>query len=1161
MLYRLTRLWSGAGSAWRALTRGGSEQPAGCPASEVAAQASRPAQSVVGRFRWLLLAGGMFAGAAFAQSADLVVNHADSPDPGPAGGIFTYTLRIDNNGPNLANAVTLADTLPPGSTFVDVNTTAGTCNPPAGGIVNCALGNIPFNSNQTVTIRVILPTAGVWTNTATAGSATTDPNTSNNVNSIQPTTATAAADLSVVATPSVANVVAGQNYSYSVQVANAGPDSADGSQTVTFTVPAGASIRSVPTGPGWSCTPSSGYPLSSGNITCTRASALASGASAGVLTVPAVSNTNGTVTAAFAVAGLKPDNSAMPDGDSSNNTTSVDVTSTAGADVSITKTTALSNVGQGDNVVYTLTPRLNGGNLLVGQPITVTDTLGGGLTFVSATGAGWTCDATISCTRTEYTGANFTNMPVITVTATATGAGALSNSADIATALTDPDLANNTSSANVTSSTESDLSLTKTASLNPVVPNQAFNYTLTARNNGPAGVPGTQSITITDNVPAGVTLTSLVSATGWACDALPVTGPAAWSCTRTSALAANANAPVVTVSAVLAGTGTATNNACVALGVGARSDSNNANNCVGVAVSSTVAQADLRVVSKTAAPDPVVAGQNLTYVITISNDGPDPATNVVVSDTLASLVNTGGFQSAAASQGTCTPNGVTNGTSQNLSCNLGTLASGAQATVTVVVRPNIAVTGPRTNTATVRSNDVGDPVQGNNSGSVTSQVTAIVDVTAAKTATPATVPAGAPITYVATIGNTGPSTAQAVQMVDTLPANAAFMNLVSVSGGGTCLPITAGAVGGTLTCNWASIASGVQQTVTYRMRPLGTAAGGTVVNSIAATTTTAESNAANNSATTTTPVTAAQLDILINKVDSADPVDLGLPTTYTITINNSGPSFGTNVVMTDIFPAPGSAPTATFSYQGALTVNAGGACTQPAIGATSGTLQCTFPGLNSGQTATVTYVMNAETLTVAGATSGTAFNRASVTVDETETTLANNVVTHDTTARRFTVATDVAIVKTAPAGPLAPGAALAYTLVVTNNGPLPSDGAQVVDALPAGVTFVSAPGCVNVAGTISCGIGPLAVGATRTFTINTTLTSPYTGTSPLVNTATVDAPGDTNPANNTSNATTTVTGPPGGTASIPTLSEWGLIILSALLGLLAWRHAAVGRRW
>lgn len=1148
MLYRLTRSWEGACAFWRARTSSGPAQPA-----------TSPAHSAVRRFRWLLLAGGLFAGAAMAQSADLVVNHADSPDPGPAGGIFTYTLRIDNNGPNGATGVTLTDTLPVGSTFVDVATTAGTCSQ-AAGVVDCTLGNIPFNSNQTVTIRVRLPSAGVWTNTATAGSATSDPNTSNNVNSVQDTTATQAADLALVATPSTANVVAGQAYSYALQAANNGPNAADGSQRITFTVPAGASITSVPTGTGWSCTPSGGYPLSSGNVTCTRTGTLASGASASVLTVPAVSNVNGTVTAAFAIDGIKPDNSAMPDGDTANNTTSADVTSTSGADVSITKTAASSNVAQGANVVYTLTPRLNGGVSLAGQPVTVTDTLGAGLSFVSAVGTGWVCDATITCTRTEYTGANFSNMPTITVTATADSAGTLGNTAGVSTALPDPVPGNNSASVNVTASNDADMQLTKTASINPVVPNQTFNYTLTARNTGPLAVPNGQTITITDQVPAGVRLDSLVSATGWTCDALPFTGPGNWTCSRSTGLNANTNAPAVTVSAVLTGTGTATNNACVALGAGVRVDSNGANNCVGVGVTSTATEADLRVVSKTAAPDPVVAGQNLTYVITVDNVGPAAATNVVVSDTLGSLVNTGGFQSAVASQGSCTPNAVTNGTSQNLSCNLGTLNSGAQATVTVVVRPSIAVSGPRTNTATVRSTDVGDPNQANNSGSVTSQVTAIVDVTAAKTATPSTVAAGAPITFVATIGNTGPSTAQTVQMVDTLPSNAAFIDVVSVSGGGSCAPIAAGTVGGTLTCNWASINSGSQQTVNYRMRPLGSATGSTVVNSVAASTATAESNTANNSATTSTPVTAAQLDILVNKVDSSDPVDLGQSTTYTITVNNSGPSFGTNVVMTDIFPAPGSSPTATFSYQGALTVNAGGSCTQPAIGATTGTLQCTFPGLSSGQTATVTYAMNAETLTVAGATSGTAFNRASVTVDETETTLANNVVTHDTTARRFTVATDVAITKTAPAGPMAPGAALDYTLVVTNNGPLASDGAQVVDVLPVGLNFVAAPGCVNVAGTVSCGVGVLAVGASRTFTISTTLASPYNGARPLVNSATVDAPGDTNPANNTSSATTTVSSPPTGTSSIPTLSEWGLLILSALLGLFAWRHAMVVRR-
>jgi hypothetical protein len=86
------------------------------------------------------------------------------------------------------------------------------------------------------------------------------------------------------------------------------------------------------------------------------------------------------------------------------------------------------------------------------------------------------------------------------------------------------------------------------------------------------------------------------------------------------------------------------------------------------------------------------------------------------------------------------------------------------------------------------------------------------------------------------------------------------------------------------------------------------------------------------------------------------------------------------------------------------------------------------------------------------------------------------------------------------------------------------------------------------------------VGASRTFTLATALASPYTGARPLVNTATLDAPGDTNPGNNSSTATTTVSVPPSGASSIPTLSEWGLILLSTLLGLMAWGQAARGRR-
>lgn len=1097
-------------------------------------------------------------------SADLVVNHDDTPDPGPAGGIFTYTIRVDNNGPIGVVAATLSDTLPPGSTFVDVTTTAGACLAPVAGVINCTLGDIPFTSpvtsSVTVVVRVRLPTAGVWTNTVTAGSATPDPNPANNTNNVENTTALSAADLAVNASVAPAVVVAGENYNYTVSVTNNGPDSmgAADTQGITFTVPGGAFVTSIPTGAGWVCLPAAGYPLASGaNVSCTRTGALAVGATTPNITIPAVTNVVGAVTASFSIA-----NSTMPDGDLTNNTATVNVASGSGSEVSITKTVAPSGtVAVGSNVTYTLTPRHNGGippGTTAPSVITVTDTLGAGLTYVSAVGAGWTCDAAalpvITCTRPgPYLGGNFTNMPVITIVATVAALGVQTNTSVISIPEVDPIPANNTSSVNITGSNDADLRMTKTASVNPVVPGQPFNYLLTVRNLGPLPVAAGQTITVTDTLPATIELTATPTGTGWTClpnAGFPIAG-AVVTCTRNGPLAVNANAPVITVPVQQPLAGASSNTACTALAGAGPVDSNAANDCGTFNGIASATQADLRIV-KTAGPDPVNAGDDLTYTLTVTNLGPDTSTNVTVSDTLGSLVTTGGLQSINPSQGTCTPVGPypLNGASQNLSCNLGTMNMGDTATITVVVKPSIAITGNRSNTATVTSPDIGDPVLGNNSSTVTTTVTAVADVQVTKTASPLSIQAGAPLTYTATVRNNGPSSAQTVVLTDVLPANAGFINLVSINGGGVCGTVpAAGATGGTLSCSWASIASGTQFTVTYRVRPLASAVGGTLVNTASVTTTTLESTLANNNATTSTPVTAAVLDILVNKADNIDPVTLGTSVIYTITVTNSGPSSGTNIVMTDIFPAPASSPTATFSYQGALTVNAGGVCVEPALGVTSGTLTCTFPTLDGGQVATVTYTMRAETLTIGGALTGTAFNEASVTVNEPETTLLNNRVTHDTTARRFAEVTDLSITKTTPPVCKEPGNALVYTITVTNVGPAVSTAAQVIDALPAGVTFVSAPGCVLAAGTVTCPVGVLAVGASRVFTINLTLNNPYAGADPLLNTAIVDSPGDPVAGNNSAVASVSLCG--AGPVPIPTLSEWAMMLLAGLMMLVA----------
>ncbi|MFF3026382.1 DUF6923 family protein [Microbacterium sp. NPDC057944] len=114
---------------------------------------------------------------------------------------------------------------------------------------------------------------------------------------------------------------------------------------------------------------------------------------------------------------------------------------------------------------------------------------------------------------------------------------------------------------------------------------------------------------------------------------------------------------------------------------------------------------------------------------------------------------------------------------------------------------------------------------------------------------------------------------------------------------------------------------------------------------------------------------------------------------------------------------------------------------------------------------------------------------------------------------------DLGIVKTGPAVYTA-GAAITYTLTVTNNGPGASSGYQVTDTLPAGVTGGSSPtaGCTVAAGVLRCALAGLAVGATRTITVNGTVAAATTGL--LTNSARVIGNElDPNPTNDQSTTT------------------------------------------
>ena len=107
-------------------------------------------------------------------------------------------------------------------------------------------------------------------------------------------------------------------------------------------------------------------------------------------------------------------------------------------------------------------------------------------------------------------------------------------------------------------------------------------------------------------------------------------------------------------------------------------------------------------VTKSDNPDPVTVGASVTYTITVTNNGPDTAHDVEMVDVLPSTVALG---SVTPSVGSCTG-------STTITCDLGDLANGASATVTIVV--TTTASGKLTNTATVSSDET-DTDPSNNS--------------------------------------------------------------------------------------------------------------------------------------------------------------------------------------------------------------------------------------------------------------------------------------------------------------------------------------------------------------------------------------------------------------------------------------------------------------
>jgi uncharacterized repeat protein (TIGR01451 family) len=360
------------------------------------------------------------------------------------------------------------------------------------------------------------------------------------------------------------------------------------------------------------------------------------------------------------------------------------------------------------------------------------------------------------------------------------------------------------------------------------------------------------------------------------------------------------------------------------------------------------------------------------------------------------------------------------------------------------------------------------------------------------------------------------------------PAGTTFQSLVAPAGW-TCGTPAAGGTG-VISCTKSSMTSGESGAFTLVVNVTGS---GSITSTVTGGSDASDPDSADNDASAvTTSIAPATADLEITKTTAATNAPIGSTYSYTITVTNHGPDAAANVVMTDTLPS-------SLLFR-SITEPAGFDCTTPAAG-TTGTITCTAATMADDATAVFTLVVE-----VASGASGTIVNEAGVASDTTDSNGGNSSVSAPGVAPEPASA-DVSIVKTTTTTQASTGDTIIYTITVSNAGPSPATNVVVTDDLPADLDFVSATpsqGTCNAANPVVCNLGTIAADANATITLQAEVVA-TSGT--ITNSASVtlaEGPGDSSTA-----PPVAVDAP--ATADIPTLSEWALLMLAAMIGVAA----------
>ncbi|MEP4783106.1 MAG: hypothetical protein ABJX46_00130, partial [Erythrobacter sp.] len=901
--------------------------------------------------------------------ADLSVAKSGSSPTVIAGGTLDYTLTVTNDGPNTTSDIRVTDNLPAGSDY-DFSSATGTgwnCSL-AGQVVTCVYSGAapaPGANYPDITIsgEVTSGTAGTISNIASVeitDPLVLDPDVTNNNSNQVVTNVNAGTDLEALKSmPST--IITGQTVNIDLTIRNTGPQSAPAGSTIVDTIDASLSIGTLPAG----CT-SSGQ-----TVTCTAGALALSNTANFSIPVTAVAPTGGTINNTATVSPP----AGFPDPTNSNNTAIAPFeVENPNADLQLRAKNKFPNpVAPGADVTSRIFVRNLGPSVASyspANPLRITDTLSANETFsgINPATPDWSCTVASNVVTCETTGTGTiaVGSQVELRLTTIAGAGTDSNITNVActdstggsahTPSSNSPAGNDCISRSVRSTTSAaDLSVQKDVSLSPAsgfaenitIPDSTDVFYIRLRASNAAGGDTARTVRVRDTLPnfinetgfnTGVTLESTTKGTLSYSASI---GRAQWNLTD---LAAGETETIVLRVERPFEAGTYTNTADIFSTDTTELDSSNNNDTADYTV---IAIADMTVNNKSVTPDPVRVGVPATYLISVRNDGANPADNVVVTDVIdPDFFEILGTPTTTKSGATCSVTAATG----EVSCAMGQFVRTEVRQITVEVLPKYPFGGNLlgsfpvvyTNRATVETDtfdsDGGtDPNAGNNFFDLPHPVEGPdFDIGVTKReSNPATddpVRFDETLNYDIRASNFGPSRATDVLILDipappaglTMTLSSVTINPVAANGGLTLQAapnagcVTAGANvecrvdTGNVTNNFLDAGNQVIFRVSFTMGGTPPSTVTTFANEVQITSaehpvwdgTGADGLISNNRAVqNTTVLPSTDLEVLSKTRVGALERSVNEPVEYVVRFRNNGPSGSTSVRITDVLPA------------------------------------------------------------------------------------------------------------------------------------------------------------------------------------------------------------------------------------------------------------------